>query len=290
MNYRTTNLPEGVRVRGIMSFFTTCFDRSAIQRERRETYPFWALIYTHRGKLTFHIGEKYYSVGDGDVIFYPPNVPHSISAFEEKSWEVSFATFQADGAVMDSFLDTVIAPDGELAERLTALFKFGGRLFYNLPRKDGDPVGMYCRANEGQLICLKSELEAVLSHMALATSAKRGGGKKDPVFLRTVEYMKAHLGEQLSLADLAAEAGVSISTLKKCFAKESGGGVNRYYIDLRLSRGARLLRESDLTIGEIAEKLGFSTQFYFSEQFKARYQMTPSAYRRQQETVWTGLL
>ncbi len=42
---------------------------------------------------------------------------------------------------------------------------------------------------------------------------------------------------------------------------------------------ARLLRFSDLTIGEIAFRAGFSDQLYFSRAFKRRYDLSPSAYR-----------
>ena len=149
---------------------------------------------------------------------------------------------------------------------------------------------MFCRGDERQLSHLRAELEAVLSEIVMTSSAPEGMKKSDPVFLRAAEYMKTHIGEPITLSLLANEVGVSISTLKKAFSKESGGGVNRYYINMKLSAGAKMLRESDMTVGEIAECLGFATQFYFSEQFKARYGLPPTVYRRQQESAWSGLI
>lgn len=287
--YRTTALPRLFEVREIMSFFTTCFEGNAIPRERRETYPFWALIYTRRGHLTFHIGDQYISVRAGELIFYPSNVPHSIAGFEERSWEVSFATFKAEGQGLEALSGRVIIPNERIRERIDSLFQFGGKLFYNLPATD-DTVGMFCRGDERQLAYLRAELESMLSEIALTSGAREERKKSDPVFLRAVEYMKAHMGEPIPLSLLANEMGVSVSALKKSFGKESGGGVNRYYINMRLSAGAKMLRESDMTVGEIAERLGFATQFYFSEQFKARYGLPPTVYRRQQELTWSGLI
>ena len=286
--YRTTSLPEGFDVKEIMSFFSTCFDRAAITRERRETYPFWALIYTKSGSLTFRIGEKTYRVGAGEVIFYPPDLPHCIVSMEERSWEVSFITFTCASARMEELAGRVLLPDGETAEELRRLLRFGTRFFYN-QRVNGDrTIGMYCNAGERELLRIKQGLEAVLT--GLSISGGRSGERKSPVFNEAVEFMNAHLGEPMPLSRLATETGVSVSTLKSAFRKASGGGVNGYYIGLKLSRGEKLLRETDLSVGEIAESLGFSSQFYFSEQFKARYGLSPTAYRKQQEKGWQEFL
>ena len=93
-NYRTTELPEGIRVGKIMSFFTTRFDCGTLVKNRRETYPFWAMIYTLGGNMTFQVGEEIYRVSAGELIFYPADLPHSIIDAGERMWEVSFVTFK----------------------------------------------------------------------------------------------------------------------------------------------------------------------------------------------------
>lgn len=281
-NYRYTALPEALRVESIMSFFTTCFDTSSLTRGRSESYPFWAMIYTTRGSLAFRIGEELFRVRQGEMIFYPPNMPHSIVEFGEKSWEVSFLTFKCDSPALWALSGRVIVPDAGTADRIRSLFRFGGKLFYNLPPKGDNTIGMYCRGNELELLRIKGELEAILSRMCLSLNQKKSE-RRSAVFNSAAEYLQEHLGEQISLSDLASVVGVSVSTLKKAFQRDSGGGVNSYYIDLKLSHAAKLLCESDMTVGEIADKLGFSSQFYFSEQFKSRYGISPLAYRKQEE-------
>lgn len=288
-NYRTTELPEGIRVSKIMSFFTTCFDCGLLTKNRQETYPFWAMIYTLKGGVTFLIGDETYRVGAGELIFYPASVPHSIIEADGKSWEVSFVTFECESPLIESLGGRVFVPDKGISDRINSLFRFGGKFFYNLPPKSRDTVGMYCSAGVLELMRVKSELEAVLTRLCLSSRTKRGE-RQSEVFTVATEYMKAHLGEHITLEGLAREVGVSISTLKKAFQKESGGGVNNYYIDLKLSRAAKLLCESDLSVGEIADRLGFSSQFYFSEQFKSRYGQSPVSYRKQQERDYREFL
>ena len=286
--YRTTELPDGFNVTEIMSFFTTCFDRSSITKGRRETYPFWAMMYTVSGNLTFSVGDETFDVKSGEVFFYPPDVPHSIVAFEGKSWEVSFMTFKCSEERMKTLRGRVLTPDRETTEQIIRLFAECGEHFYNLPVKDG-VVGMHCSADSDELLRLKIMTESVLLGLY-----KNGRGEKTgrshAVFSSAVAYMQAHIGSRITLPQLAVELGVSVSTLKAAFAKESGGGVNSYYIDMKLRRGADLLCGTAMTVGEIAEQLGFSSQFYFSELFKKRYGMSPMTYRKMQESGYEGFL
>lgn len=274
--YHSTPLPQGFCVNTVMSFFTTRFARSALILNRRETYPYWALIYTQQGRLTFRVEDTCRDVQAGEVFFYPAGVPHSIVRVEEADWLVSFATFQCSGP-MEALAGRVIVPDAALALRLQELFRMGGPWFTGLTARDGT-VGMRCTADANRLLQLKSGLESALTGLYLTVQEPP---RTDSVFAGAAAYMQAHLGEPLSLASLAAALNVSVSTLKKAFREESGGGVNRYYLDLRLAQGEMQLRQSSAPVSEIAERLGFCSQFYFSEQFKARYGVSPLAYRRQ---------
>jgi len=280
-NYRTTKLPCGFNVTEIMTFFRTCFDSTTLKKGRLETYPFWAMIYTHKGGVTFKIDDKEYHVGAGDIIFYPPNVTHTILSLDEKTWDVSFATFACEGEEMRDLRGRVFVPDGDTTDHLRALFKFAGPLFYNLPPKD-DTIGMFCCGKPHELLYVKNELEAILSSLYLSTKNKTSG-RTSSLFSSVTAYMEEHLGEPISLDQLAYIFGVSVSTLKKAFACESGGGVNQYYINMKLSHGAKMLCETELSVLEISERLGFSSQFYFSELFKKRYSLSPLSYRKQQK-------
>jgi AraC-like DNA-binding protein len=148
---------------------------------------------------------------------------------------------------------------------------------------------MYCRADAVELFRIKFELEAILSRLYLI-SVKGNGDRRSTVFTSATAFMQEHLGESISLSSLALALGVSVSTLKSVFRRECGCGVNSYYIDLKLAQASKWLCESEMSISEIADKLGYSSQFYFSEQFKARYGASPQSFRREQGKNWVRLL
>ncbi|MCI8359967.1 MAG: helix-turn-helix transcriptional regulator [Clostridiales bacterium] len=54
----------------------------------------------------------------------------------------------------------------------------------------------------------------------------------------------------------------------------------RYYNMLRLHEAGRLLLHTNWTVEEISRRLGYSSQFYFSQQFKKKMGVSPSAYKK----------
>jgi len=277
---RTTQLEQCFDVKEVMSFFTTCFDASVFRLGRFESYPFWAFIYTKKGELTFRIGDKDYGVHAGELLFYSPDVPHTIINFKEKKWEVCFATFTCHSEQMKVLSGKVFKIAPNLAERIVSLFSFGSCFFQN-PLPGEEVKGMYCNADRVDLYKLKADFEGILTEVCYS-SEKKEKPRTSRTFEVAVDYMSKHIGEMLSLSKIAGAVGVSVSTLKKSFARE-GSGVNEYFIKMKLNRGAYLLSNSDLSVGEISEMLGYSSQFYFSELFKSRYGASPYAYRKQQE-------
>ena len=83
----------------------------------------------------------------------------------------------------------------------------------------------------------------------------------------------------VSIREIAALLNSSESTLSKHFKKETGMSIGRYREQLVMDRARQLLAMGGLSVGEIAEQLGFGDQFYFCKYFKQRQGMTPSAYK-----------
>lgn len=84
----------------------------------------------------------------------------------------------------------------------------------------------------------------------------------------------------LTLKDLAATVHVSPNHLLRLFKAATGGSPGDYLLGIRLDRAAKLLRESDRAISEIAASAGFPDSNYFTRRFRARYGQSPREYRR----------
>lgn len=96
---------------------------------------------------------------------------------------------------------------------------------------------------------------------------------------RITDYIEAHLDKQISLADLAAIAGLSEFHLQRMFRASCGVSPHGWLLRRRLARAKTLLAGAD-PIAQIASACGFSSQSHLTRVFKTTTGTTPSAYRQ----------
>ncbi|WP_305953869.1 AraC family transcriptional regulator [Paenibacillus sp. FSL A5-0031] len=91
-------------------------------------------------------------------------------------------------------------------------------------------------------------------------------------------FMEEHYHEPLSVDQLAKLANISPKYFVDLFKKTYGQSAIDYLTNLRINRAKRYLTESDLRLREIALKVGYSDEFYFSRKFKKEVGVSPSAF------------
>ena len=118
-----------------------------------------------------------------------------------------------------------------------------------------------------------------------ATAPQRGGlperlGHHSPHLVETIAVMKNHVGDPLSLTQLAMVAGVTPRHLNRVFDASLGQSAMAYYRELRLDVGRRLVRDTPMSIADVAEATGFSTAGHFSNAYKQVFGVRPRADRQ----------
>ncbi|KIT18208.1 helix-turn-helix domain-containing protein [Jannaschia aquimarina] len=103
----------------------------------------------------------------------------------------------------------------------------------------------------------------------------------DARIARALDYAEAHLDESLSVAQLAAVAGMSPSWFAQSFRAVVGKPVHAQIRERRLERARILLGQRSLSIQQIAHACGFSDQAHLTRAFKARFEVTPAKAREE---------
>lgn len=93
------------------------------------------------------------------------------------------------------------------------------------------------------------------------------------------EYIYSHIKERITIEDLADELGVSASYLSRLFKKETGDSVSAYIRRQKIEMAKNLLQYSEYSMIDIANRLAFSSQSHFIQQFREFVGMTPKKYR-----------
>jgi AraC family transcriptional regulator, transcriptional activator of pobA len=102
------------------------------------------------------------------------------------------------------------------------------------------------------------------------------------------EHVTRNYPERLTVTQAAALAGMSQPQFMKTFKKVAGMTLIAYLNHVRLSNAVRLLRETDLSIADIAARVGFTDQSYFDKRFKRAFGNSPRQFRLNQRAPGAG--
>lgn len=97
---------------------------------------------------------------------------------------------------------------------------------------------------------------------------------------RVREYMEQNFNEQLSIGQLAQMANITPKYFVDLFKKTYGQSAMDFVTDLRINRAKRYLIESEEKLRDIALKVGYKDEFYFSRKFKKEVGVSPSEYAK----------
>jgi transcriptional regulator GlxA family with amidase domain len=97
---------------------------------------------------------------------------------------------------------------------------------------------------------------------------------------RVLDYVSHRFHTPLSQPEVARVAGMSPSRFRLFFKETTGWGFADYLRDFRLERAAELLRDSTESVASVAYRTGFADQSHLQRLFKAKYGISPLAYRK----------
>jgi AraC-like DNA-binding protein len=196
-------------------------------------------------------------VGEGSVIYFQDE--RRIPPWVLRSWQHEPVTFAND----------VVAA---LARRLVKAIE------------SGSTKVSYLRALGNALL---AELQHELGELR-ADAFQPASRSELRVAHTAVRYIDAHLGDALSVRELAVVCGLGVTTFSASFRSATGLPPYRYLSRARIERACELLRTSSLTVREVGELVGFPRQSHFCTAFAQERGMTPSAYRRAARGTGSG--
>lgn len=125
--------------------------------------------------------------------------------------------------------------------------------------------------------CFTIQLLALVYTSALLK--EKPNNRKEHIINNIRYQIHEYWSETISMEDLAAKHCVSYIWFRKAFKEVVGISPGQYHINLKIEKASQMLKETDLSISEIAFKTGFVSEHHFSNLFKRKTGKTPSSYR-----------
>jgi two-component system response regulator YesN len=101
----------------------------------------------------------------------------------------------------------------------------------------------------------------------------------DGIITRSQEYIRQNFRKDLSLEEVAREAGISPYYFSKLFKEETGVNFSEYLTGLRIETARQLLMNRELSIKQVCVDSGYANPNYFSRIFKKWTGITPTEFR-----------
>jgi AraC family transcriptional regulator len=92
---------------------------------------------------------------------------------------------------------------------------------------------------------------------------------------QAIDYLQAHLEQEISLEALAQAVHLSPSHLRRLFKQTTGVAPHQYLIQLRVQRAKQLLQTRQFSIRDVAAQVGFADQSHLNRHFKRVFGVTP---------------
>ncbi len=226
------------------------------------------LVHIVEGEAVVELGREHFIIQPGEIALITPGPPvrytFSVGGSTRHTWCTMINLGGRTRLGRELLAAARVQP---LSERLAILMEMGFSLGSRVATRSPNLLESLARC------CLEAYLEEV--RRAAAPTA----GGEPPALARTMEWIAQHGHEPVDAAGLARHAGISRSALRTLFLEHLNTTPMRYVWRHRTERGIRLLRETGLTVAEIAWQCGFQTPFHFSRWVRQVSGIPPRAVR-----------
>ena len=231
----------------------------------RKDYYF---LYLKTGTMNLSIDQTETTIFPNTLVMIPPNTPYGYS--QQGSEQLFYYWIHFTGSYVQKCLDQFgLSPlplIQELPEVLNAVEYQMQKMFDIFIKKDPfrDAELSHC-------------LDAILIELAKHSHIPNDDAKK---LSRSIKYIHSRYTSNLNIPELAAMEFLSSSRYSVLFNRIMHTSPYQYIINLRLKMACEMLRDSNLSVTQIAELSGFQSCFFFSKIFKKHLGISPLQYRK----------
>ncbi len=238
---------------------------------KRETYPPLLLVYVVRGQFRLEIEAGDFSADAGQVLFFDCRQPHYYYAAGD---DLEFLFLHFDGPMAHEICAYINETHGILLDSPN------NEKIYTLLR---EMVEFYDAGNTESILASSNRIYYLISLLENPVNSPRLR-KNDDSLNRAVAYIRTHVGEKITLHQLAEIAGLSDYYFSHLFKEMTGFSPTNFVIHSRIDEAKRLLLTTDRSVAEIAAQVGYPNSSNLITLFTQRVGCSPNQFRKQHKS------
>lgn len=247
----------------------------------------WELCYCINGEATICYNHSYLTLQQGQCLLIPPNTYHNIN-LRSPSYQAFVISFTCMDAYLTMLREQTVATSPrqqqqfqQILSELRSAFSTKEdqlRLRHFNPRANS-PLGA-----EQLICCYLEEILIEFLRTAVCQETEYSHHKDLETAVQSylagtiTAYIRAHLGEDLSVEQLAQHFHYSRNRIGSLYKNATGISLGRAIIEERIAQAKVMLAAQENTITEISYALGFSSPQYFCKSFSKETGYPPSVY------------
>lgn len=278
MAWRSLEVKELVKIEGLYSLFKRRYNKG--KNFLGEMHDFWEVVYVIDGEVIISADENVHEFKSGDIIFHKPLELHKFNVVGESGATMFVFSFAMTGSICKNMERRAFHLDKYNRSIIKNFIEYVEYNARNCPDIESDEsfgdILNYFESDDIFLQTVSNYISRIVLSLASGSNAlPKTKTHETELFKKALEIMNQKISEALLIDDLARELNISVSSLKRLFDKYAGMSVHKYFLTLKI-KTATVLLKSGMSVNEVSDALGFSSQGYFSATYKRETGITPS--------------
>jgi len=251
-------------------------------------HNFLVLLYVEHGGSVLRVDGQDWDLTAGDSFVIAPGAvvtpDHSLQDQIGETWAVFFPVDAVDPAAASSLVSWRTHP---LLSPFVSSHRGGGQRL-RVPPEDrpawlahlADLDAELAGRRDGYADAARAHLTLLLVRLGRLLVDLPDELGVEPLLASVFDVVENRYHEPISLRDVAAAVGLTTGHLTTVVGKRTGRTVQQWITERRMREARRLLADTDMTVGEVAHRVGYRESGYFVRRFRTAHGVTPSAWRR----------
>lgn len=278
MAWNSYEVKERVKIERLYSLFKRHYNKG--HHFLGEMHDFWEVVYVVDGEVIISADENVHNFKSGDIIFHKPLELHKFNVVGESGATLLIFSFSMTGDICKKMERKAYHLDKYRRSIMKSFIEFydyeSDKLSEREPKRTSYDILPYFVDDSIFLQTVSTYICRIVLSLSDGTNTlSKTKTHETELFKQALVIMNERVAEQLSVDKLASSLNMSVSSLKRLFDKYAGMSVHKYFLTLKI-KTATLMLKGGMTVNEVADALGFSSQGYFSATYKRETGNNPS--------------